>query len=290
MLSCNDGNMKTHYNPNQLSPNMFKVKANSLPSILDSDCEDTEQDEQSNVENVSVKSPTSTTSCEKNYINLKKWKIPKFLRKQSISESEQPCVLQSVAKSDINELQSSNGYQQVPAIVETNCCKNLSALDNDTTIRSDSSWSSITKTDDKQDKSFLEENKNDIIDVKSYISQSRSDVGQYDYSPSELSHFMRSGSYKSQCARSPNDLLLLDRVGSNRSHTGRPVNCEASPVARARSATMAAVRVDMDCLEIPGSGLSNFENHRSECASVNSRKDSGIRSNSRRSSIQQQVM
>ncbi|GLV37295.1 Adenylyl cyclase 13E [Carabus blaptoides fortunei] len=288
VLSCTDGNMKTHHNPNQLSPNMFKVKANSLPSILDSDCEDTEQNEQSNVEDTSVKSPTSTASCEKNYINLKKWKIPRFLRKQSISESEQPCVLQSVAKSDINELQSSNGYQQVPAIVETNCCKNLSALDNDTTIRSDSSWSSITKTEEK-DKSLVEENKNDIIDVKSYISQSRSDVGQYDYTPSELSHFIRSGSYKSQCVRSPNDLLLLDRVGSNRSHAGRPGTYEVSPVARARSATMATARVDMDCLEIPASGMCNFEVHRSECASVNSRKDSGIRSNSRRSSIQQQI-
>lgn len=102
-------------------------------------------------------------------------------------------------------------------------------------------------------------------------------MGQYEYSPTEL-HFIRSGSYRSQ--RSPNE-LHLDRSGSNRSHNSRLLN-DISPLARARSATMAA-RVDMDCLEIPA------ENHMSECVSVNSRKDSGIRSNSRRSSIQQQV-
>lgn len=280
---------------------MFKMKANSLPSILDSDCEDTEQDEVLNIEDSSINSRTSVQSCEKNYKN-KKWKIPKFLRKQSTdvcsndSEQQQPCcVLQS--NSNIND--SNNGYQQVPAIVESNYCHRTTYPENEISLQNDASWSSFVKPvpDNKENLNQDDNTKTDIIDIRSYISQSRSDIGQYDYSPSELSQFIRSGSYKS--ARSPidvmkldrstrNDILRLDRTGSNRSHTGRTSHYEISPLSRARSATMAA-RVDMDCLDVPICIYGNVDNHICECASVNSRKDSGIRSNSRRSSIQQQV-
>lgn len=212
-------------------------------------------------------SARGTTRSEKIY-KIKKWKIPKFLKKQQEnSENPETIVQLTISKPDEP---NSNNYQ-VPDIVEIGC-KN-----DEDNLQSDISWSNLSKTDEKT----ADEQRNDIIDVKSYISQSRSDVGQFEYSPTEMTHFIRSGSYRSQNTRSPSE--HLDRTGSNKSHNSRI--CDISPLARARSATMAA-RVDMDSLEIPGSAI---ENHMSECMSVNSRKDSGIRSNSRRSSIQQQV-
>lgn len=78
-----------------------------------------------------------------------------------------------------------------------------------------------------------EADQQDSIDVKSYISQSRSDMGQYDLTPNELSHFVRGGSYRSQYSRSPRESLdLLQRAGSNRSRRGRSPNLDIVPTER----------------------------------------------------------
>ncbi|KAJ8967250.1 hypothetical protein NQ314_002977 [Rhamnusium bicolor] len=141
------------------------------------------------------------------------------------------------------------------------------------------SFISITKPEEEE---LIKE----TIDIKSYISQSRSDIGQYDYSPNN--EFIRSGSYRSQYGRSPvGDLPYLQRAGSNRSRRGRSPNFDGlEPTERARSATITATNLQRPkkSLEVPSrlpsiAMLEDYSNY--------SRKDSGIKSNSRRSSIQQ---
>ncbi|XP_032582046.1 adenylate cyclase type 9 isoform X2 [Drosophila sechellia] len=144
----------------------------------------------------------------------------------------------------------------------------------------------------------------DIIDVRSYISQSRSDI----------SPFGRSGSYRSQCGRQstggvngaagPAAVGADGRAGT--SQAAPPV--EQSPLPRPRASTLATGRPTPNslepgtsstspcCLPAPGNsggGGSIFppthSRQSSICPSATSRKDSGIKSNSRRSSIQQQI-
>lgn len=164
---------------------------------------------------------------------------------------------------------------QVPTIIETQ--------QPNSTLRTKQK-----QKDTEEDDEAIEEQK-DTIDVKSYISQSRSDIGQYEFSSNEFSQFIRSGSYRSQCNRSPNDLLLLGRVGSNRSRRGRSPNFDIIPVERSRSATVAVATLDRPkkSLEVPPRLSTIFIDDplTATAYAYNSRKDSGIKSNSRRSSI-----
>ncbi|XP_049545320.1 adenylate cyclase type 9 [Anopheles darlingi] len=135
----------------------------------------------------------------------------------------------------------------------------------------------------------------EIIDVRSYISQSRSDI----------SPFARTGSYRSQTtdrssiihelARGATGALITGGNGGTTSH-GRPRSSTISaatasygetdgmgptgPPQHARHASVAACS-SARLLGPDGASLS---------PSATSRKDSGIRSNSRRSSIQHQIM
>ncbi|KAH8341734.1 hypothetical protein KR074_010476, partial [Drosophila pseudoananassae] len=149
----------------------------------------------------------------------------------------------------------------------------------------------------------------DIIDVRSYISQSRSDI----------SPFGRSGSYRSQCGRQSmggGGPLVGAPSGAapGVSTQVTPSSCvEQSPLPRPRASTLATGRPGASlepgtsqnpspsCLPAPGGsgvpGVSGFggmfppshSRQSSICPSATSRKDSGIKSNSRRSSIQQQI-
>ncbi|XP_063379862.1 adenylate cyclase type 9 [Cydia fagiglandana] len=225
------------------APFHFRAKASSLPSILDSDEMD-ENREKGFPERTdsSSKSPTSVGSYGKYASKLKNWKVSKFLRKHSDTP------LHSIKKQEFNDgdktLQllscgdapSSNGYQQVPIVIETQ----------DTKARPTSSKLITPVNPDMV--SFEKE----IIDIRSYLSQSRSN----------MSPFARSSSYRSQY--------------------GRPTNIDI-PVCRARSSTLATQGELRACVR------KRQEDSVSLCPSVNSRKDSGIRSTSRRSSIQQQI-
>lgn len=124
----------------------------------------------------------------------------------------------------------------------------------------------------------------DNLDIKSYISQSRSDIGQFDYGANI--EIMRGGSYRSQYGRSPSrDIPYLQRTGSSRSRRGRSPNLdEFEPTERARSATVSASN-----LQRPNKRSLDVSSRLSSIVALddnvnNSRKDSGIRSNSRRSS------
>ncbi|EFA02161.2 adenylate cyclase type 9 isoform X1 [Tribolium castaneum] len=274
VLSCDTTHIKATHNPNMLSPDVCKIKASSLPSILDSENEQDGGDickETSDCDN--IKTPTSTASSGKYSVKLKNWKMPKFLRK---NDGKPELDIEVPANS---EDRISGGYQQVPTIIETSNVSNGKKKD---------SFISVTDVDDDNKRSsiFLDDPK-DTIDVKSYISQSRSDIGQYDYSPGDLNQFMRTGSYRSQYGRSPNEFSFLQRAGSNRSRRGRSPNFDVFPGERQRSTTVCVGNLERPkmSLEVPGrlTNISVLDDH----FSVYSRKDSGIRSNSRRSSIQQ---
>lgn len=285
VLSCDTTHMKPMHNPNQLSPDICKFKASSLPSILDSEAEqDMENDKISCGENESAKTPTSTASSGR-YSMKKSWKIPKFLRKtdqkvdgEGNGESVAMCEETSVNPS---------GYQQVPTIIETQNITLLEPPPNGGALGN--SWTNVSQCGDEKQNGFYLDDQKDVIDVKSYISQSRSDISPYDFSPNEFSNFLRTGSYRSQYGRSPNELSFLARAGSNRSRRGRSPNLDIYPTERARSATVHSVATDRHktALEVPRlSGVVVPDDHVSTAYSLNSRKDSGIKSNSRRSSIQ----
>ncbi|XP_013185832.2 adenylate cyclase type 9 [Amyelois transitella] len=251
---------RTVESSNFLSPNPFnfRAKASSLPSILDSDAELDEKREKGFPERTdgSSKSPTSVGSYGKYTNKLRNWKVPRFLRKHSdtplheIKKELNDKAIHLLERGD-DVLQSTNGYQQVPIVIESQ----------DNKARPVQSNSKLNLPQNNEMASFERE----IIDIRSYLSQSRSN----------MSPFARSSSYRSQY--------------------GRQNNIEV-PVIRARSSTITTqgevLRPGDRRLNLPLAAAVSPRPHDdavSLCPSVNSRKDSGIRSTSRRSSIQQQI-
>ncbi|KAF7264402.1 hypothetical protein GWI33_023316 [Rhynchophorus ferrugineus] len=261
VLSCDTPHVKTQ-NKNYLSPDSCIMKASSLPSILDSENEQDPPDG-GNVEN--VKTPTSTASSGKYSMKLRNWKMPKFMRKSSATSSKPDIDVDFVSgATDASE----DGYQQVPTIIETDSFHR----------KKKDSCVTLTYNDFPLNK--------DMLDIKSYISHSRSDIGAFDYSATP--DFTRGGSYHSQFGRSYNgDFTVLNRAGSSRSRRGRSPNQDGlEPLERARSATVTVSNFyrPKRSLDIPSrlSSMAKLDDY-----SAQSRKDSGIKSNSRRSSIQQ---
>ncbi|XP_050677070.1 adenylate cyclase type 9 [Leptidea sinapis] len=240
------------------SPFHFRNKASSLPSILDSDTElDDKRDKGLNGTDNSSKSPTSVGSYGK-YAKIRNWKVPKFLRKHSDTPLHEMKKRNYSDKTihfvERNEApltyHTNNGYHQVPIVIESH----------ETKSRPLQSSSKLNIPQHPDAASFERE----IIDIRSYLSQSRSN----------MSPFARSSSYRSQY--------------------GRP-NVEI-PVCRARSSTLATqgelIRPKDRKMNLPvpvNHPIRPSDDIVSLCPSVNSRKDSGIRSTSRRSSIQHQI-
>lgn len=272
VLSCNPSTKSTIQNCNLLSPDVCKIKANSLPSILDIE---NEQDNNGGVDIVVATSttdgvddiaenetPTSSTSSSK----LKRIKFPKFKRKTS-NNHRHSTELEPSEMITISLECSDDGYQQVPTIIQAN--------PNNTT----------NNNDQQLIDSIMEFSNNDSIDIKSYISQSRCDISPYDYSSG--TEFIRSGSYRSKYSRSPND-LYLQRANSNRSKRGRSPNSEIfEPTERSRSATVAIGSLNRPKKSLDAINQIHNVSLLDDQSINNSRKDSGIKSNSRRSSIQQ---
>ncbi|XP_066145392.1 adenylate cyclase type 9 [Euwallacea fornicatus] len=261
VLSCDTTHLNSPQNKNFLSPDSCIMKASSLPSILDSE---NEQDQPDSVTVESIKTPTSTASSGKYSIKLKNWKMPKFMRKTSTSSSKPDIDVDFVSgATDASE----DGYQQVPAIIES-ITLNGKKKDSVTTLASRYEDCSMNK---------------DTIDIKSYISHSRSDIGAFDYGPGV--EFIRAGSYRGQYGKG--DLSVLTRTGSSRSRRGRSPNPDGGvePFERARSATVTVGNFQRPkrSFDVP-SRLSSMAMLDEE--SCHSRKDSGIKSNSRKSSIQ----
>ncbi|KAF5308267.1 hypothetical protein FQR65_LT06260 [Abscondita terminalis] len=288
VLSCDNATLQPKIelpqNPNMLSPDVCKVKSNSLPSILD-------EQEMDNAKNSgdggeTVKTPTSTASSGRYSMKIKNWKIASFLRKTDSNKASNELTDTQNSNSVVEPLINTSGYQQVPTIIETQD----SAFLQDPQNKHKDSISISSIANHERHNSIYSDEPRDSIDVKSYISQSRSDIGQYDYATNDLTQFIRSGSYRSQCGQSSNEYSMLNRSGSNRSKRGRSPNFDIVPVERSRSATVAVATLDRPkrSLDVPHRLSSIFiDDQLSLPYSVNSRKDSGIKSNSRRSSIQQ---
>ena len=281
ILSCDTGVLSPLNNPNYLSPDVCKIKASSLPSILDSDNEqdvDVEKDRGDHGEH--TKTPTSTSSSGRYTVKVRNWKIPKFLKKTEQRDNVTSEIETGPVHCDLPSM-SFTGYQQVPTIIEA------PSTNNQHISKLQGSWSNVNQNEEDKSIVYFEEPK-DTIDVKSYISQSRSDIGPYEFASNDFSHFIRTGSYRSQYGRSPNDFSFLSRAGSNRSRRGKSPNVDIVPSERARSATVTQIERPKKSLEVPTALQTIFTEDRTSTAqSINSRKDSGIRSNSRKSSIQQ---
>ncbi|CAD7091177.1 unnamed protein product [Hermetia illucens] len=238
------------------------VTTKSLPGSLDSDHEDEGccrgSGGNGSTSNTNNKTGSEEESMTAKYTaKIKNWKVPKFLKK--IEELKKSDPVSKTKPTDEIQTVDQNGYQQLPVVIETPRpsfhtldIPNRTPLPNPNMNPSSGPSKSPEGSccSPGQHSMF-----DDIIDIRSYISQSRSDI----------SPFGRSGSYRSQCGRSA-------------------ANSD-SPVGRPRSSTTVITKSDQqranvnnapaDCLSI--------------CPSATSRKDSGIKSNSRRSSIQQQI-
>ncbi|KAF5280501.1 hypothetical protein FQA39_LY18046 [Lamprigera yunnana] len=288
VLSCDNPiaqcKVAQNQNPNMLSPDVCKIKASSLPSILDE--QELDNDKDSGEGSEALKTPTSTASSGRYSVKIKNWKMPNFLRKSESNKSAHETSDLRNSVSVVEPLINSSGYQQVPTIIESH----TKVPQPDSKIKKQREIVTTISVGNHESKGTpnSEEHK-DHIDVKSYISQSRSDIGPYDYTTSDISQFIRSGSYRSQYAQNHNEYSILNRSGSNRSKRGHSPNFDIIPVERSRSATVAVATLDRPkkSLDIPHRLSVFMDDHISMAYSVNSRKDSGIKSNSRRSSIQQ---
>lgn len=238
------------------------ITAKSLPDSLDSDNEDSNCCKSINdnpTENLEIgnEKENKMITCATKF---KSWKVPKFIKR-----------FEEIKKSDLGNFKvklpdeeqqnvDQNGYQQLPVVIEAPR-PNLNIVE----ISQQKTQNlapilvhtpAVTKSSEESCSPGQHSMFDDIIDIRSYISQSRSDI----------SPFGRSGSYRSQCGRS---------VGTG----------DTSPQGRPRSSTLAT-RNDGSCER---NNIGNWPDGLSICPSTSSRKDSGIKSNSRRSSIQQQI-
>ncbi|XP_034825513.1 adenylate cyclase type 9 [Maniola hyperantus] len=234
-------------------PFSFRNKASSLPSILDSDTEMDEKKGFPERNDNSSKSPTSVGSCGKYTNKLRNWKVPRFLRKHSDTP------LHEIKKRQFSD-KTIHFVERGQETVQSNNGYHQVPIvieSQENKPKPLQSSSKLTCPPNHEMASF----EKDIIDIRSYLSQSRSN----------MSPFARSSSYRSQYGRS---------------------NIEV-PVSRARSSTLATqgelVRPKDRRLNLPLGVPRALDDAVSLCPSVNSRKDSGIRSTSRRSSIQQQI-
>lgn len=267
------------------------INTTSLPGGLDSDSEDPGCCNGLNTVTVTkpvIKDNVSYVKPGKYSSKFRNWRISRLLHRIEGSTNNNSSEPKDCDKKleDMPCFVDHNGYQQLPIVIETPCpptiCNNNNTLDVPTQhrlIRSNSNTKSNYANGSVcngagvvGDNSSISQNSmfDDIIDIRSYISQSRSDI----------SPFARTGSYRSQCGRTPQHDL--------------------SPIGRPRSSTITSNCLDVSTnsnqrcmnpwLGCPSNGnAGGCSDIASLCPSATSRKDSGIRSNSRRSSIQQQI-
>lgn len=247
------------------------ISTRSLPESLTSDHDDDGCCRGGS--KLGTKDDTMTEITGKYATKFRNWKVPKFLRKidesldtaAAAAASRKPDVILSSCTNNKRaeetpclQIYQNGGYQALPIVIETPCSpapSNFNKLDVPNRIPRHHSFARSLSSRSPENSSSPGQHSmfDEIIDVRSYISQSRSDI----------SPFGRTGSYRSQTGRSP--------------------HCdEVSPMARPRALTVHSPTHG-------GPSTGNPWDILSICPSAHSRKDSGIRSNSRRSSIQQQI-
>lgn len=259
--------------PNDMSGKpKIVVSTRSLPESLTSDRED------DGCCRGGSSKPNKDDDCQESarkysakYLN---WKVRKFLRKNDSTSCMDAKKAEIAKRLDEVTCLEQNGYQKLPIVIET-LCSNSNSLD--VPIRSLNSRSPDNSNSPVQHSMF-----DDIIDVRSYISQSRSDI----------SPFGRSGSYRSQSGRSPNS--DVSPIGRPRAATvAEHLIIDTCPAATTMLTTLTRKQSSAAhaiCAAPAPAPISHYAlDSLSICPSATSRKDSGIRSNSRRSSIQLQI-
>lgn len=201
-----------------------------------------------------------------------------------IKSEEVPCIEKNSSNLNLNHInnhhnqQQSATYQQLPIIslAPRPSCHALDVPNNNRLCRSASKTQQHPPNHISADNnSSISQNSNslfdDIIDIRSYISQSRSDI----------SPFARTGSYRSQSGRH-----VIHNVAGVVTSCGGGTQLEVPQMGRPRSSTITS-----NCLESSVDRSSICSNPFGDdsvflASAAASRKDSGIRSNSRRSSDQ----
>ncbi|XP_037813378.1 adenylate cyclase type 9 isoform X1 [Lucilia sericata] len=270
------------------------ITTKSLPGSLDSENEPEQTNDESQESNKNGKTAVGNSRPK---IRLKVWKVPRFLKKlEDIGKTNEKSTNTEVSISLMHPVPKTptgneetvafiepNGYQPLqPVVVENNKPNtNMLEIPHKPALHHVATSTGISNNVNRSpDASCCSPGQysmfDDIIDIRSYISQSRSDI----------SPFGRSGSYRSQC--------------------GRSGQSETSPLPRPRASTLTAAKAEgvnnnnaAQPLIVPGAATAHQPTHSrnssiwpdglSICPSATSRKDSGIKSNSRRSSIQQQI-
>ncbi|XP_054727330.1 adenylate cyclase type 9 [Anastrepha obliqua] len=285
------------------------ITTKSLPGSLDStDDPDKADDGRCNGVNGTNGSVEKAHSAEENgrtKIKLKVCKVPRFFKKiedivKHTDKSSNADIGSSVPSSksvaagtdETVAFIEPNGYHQLPVVIESSKLPLVShtleipqkPMLHHAATSTGISHNYVRSPDGSCCSPGQYSMFDDIIDIRSYISQSRSDI----------SPFGRSGSYRSQC--------------------GRSGKSETSPLPRPRASTLTSATANKSKdapaaqplihSEVPlSSTLTVTGNHQaahsrnssiwpdglSICPSATSRKDSGIKSNSRRSSIQHQI-
>lgn len=202
-----------------------------------------------------------------------------------IKSEEVPCIEKNSSSLNLNNLnnhhnqQQNATYQQLPIIslAPRQSCHALDIPNNNRLCRSASKTQQSNHIS-ADNNSSISQNSNslfdDIIDIRSYISQSRSDI----------SPFGRSGSYRSQSGRH----AIHTTAGPFNSCSGG-TQLEVPQLGRPRSSTIASnfLESSVDRSSICSNPFGDDSVFLPSAAA--SRKDSGIRSNSRRSSVQQSM-
>ncbi|XP_058977987.1 adenylate cyclase type 9 isoform X1 [Musca domestica] len=291
------------------------ITTKSLPGSLDSENDPNEAatDEIIPTTNGKTHLTNGNSAVARPKIRLKVWKVPRFLKKfeektkthdkststdVSISlMSNGPKTPTTVAPNEESvAFIEPNGYQQLPVVIE-NAKSNPNMLEIPQkpmlhhVATSTGICSSVNRSPDASCCSPGQYSMfDDIIDIRSYISQSRSDI----------SPFGRSGSYRSQCGRSgQSETSPLPRQRAATLTTNKADGATAALASAAVALTPSGGNNPCQPLIVPGISTPAQPTHSrnssiwpdglSICPSATSRKDSGIKSNSRRSSIQQQI-
>lgn len=290
------------------------ITTKSLPGSLDSE-NDPEQTSEDQNNGVNGKAQLANGSSRPK-IRLKVWKVPRFLKKfeeighktheKSTSTDVSISLMNNGPKTPTMTMTSTaneetlafiepNGYQQLPVVIENNKSNpNMLEIPQKPMLHhvatSTGICSSVNRSPDASCCSPGQYSMfDDIIDIRSYISQSRSDI----------SPFGRSGSYRSQCGRSgQSETSPLPRPRASTLTTNKG---DAAAAATAVAVGAGPISINpCQPLIVPGLSApppqpthsrnsSIWPDGLSICPSATSRKDSGIKSNSRRSSIQQQI-
>lgn len=115
LASCNNqAKPRLHYLHMVTNASSYRMKANSLPSILDSENDGDAMDDKED----SNKSPTSTASYGKKKVRSKPWK---YLQRQRTTEEMIPLeieegrnIIMEQAKLDIQTFEECNGFRRIP--------------------------------------------------------------------------------------------------------------------------------------------------------------------------------